>query len=308
MSLRAELVRFALRRCIKHGRRFGRSLPQTRRRLISAERFVPPPPRGFATLTVDAGGVPAECVIPPATSRAAPGARHVLFLHGGGYAGGSPRLYRNLTWRLAAAAEAALLCLDYRLAPEHPFPAALDDAFAGYGFLLAEGLDPRRIVLIGDSAGGGLVFALMLRLRDEGGPLPGAAIALSPWTDLALTGPSLHENAAADPMIDPDKVPPLADYYLAGADPRTPYASPLYGDLAGLPPTLIQVGSDEVLRDDSVRMAERLRAAGVNVALEIWPRMPHVWHAFAPLVPESRRAIARIGAFLRDRAAAETAV
>jgi monoterpene epsilon-lactone hydrolase len=302
VSLRAELVRFALRRWMKHGGHFGRTVPQTRRHMVSAERFVPPPPRGFETVAVDAGGV-------PATSRVAPGYRrldrHILFLHGGGFAGGSPRLYRNLTWRLAAAAGAALLCPDYRLAPEHPFPAALDDARASYGFLLAEGLDPRRIVLIGDSAGGGLVFSLMLRLRDEGVPLPGAAVALSPWTDLAMTGDSLRRNAAADPMIDPDRVLPLAAYYLAGTDPRTPYASPLYGDLAGLPPSLIQVGSDEVLRDDSVRLATRLRAAGVRVVLEIWPRMPHVWHAFAPLVPESRRAIARIGAFVRGEAALE---
>lgn len=312
MSLRAELARFALRRWMKHGGRFGRTVPQTRRHMVSAERFVPPPPRGFETVSVDAGGVPAERVTPPAMSRGAPRERpldrHILFLHGGGFAGGSPRLYRNLTWRLAAAAEAGLLCLDYRLAPEHPFPAALDDALAGYRSLLAEGADPRRIMLIGDSAGGGLVFSLMLRLRDEGMPLPGAAVALSPWTDLAMTGDSLHKNAAADPMIDPDRVPPLVDYYLAGADPCTPYASPLYGDLAGLPPSLIQVGSDEVLRDDSVRIAARLRAAGCSVTLEIWPRMPHVWHAFAPLVPESRRAIARIGEFLRGGPALERAV
>jgi monoterpene epsilon-lactone hydrolase len=298
MSLRAELVRLALRRFMKHGGSFGRTVPETRRRMAAAERFVPAPPKGFAMRAVDAGGVAAERVTPPAAQCG----RRILFLHGGGFATGSPRLYRNLTWRLAAAAEADLLCLDYRLAPEHPFPAALEDAFAGYRFLLAEGADPRRIAVIGDSAGGGLVFSLLLRLRDEGVPLPAAAAAMSPWTDLALTGESLRRNAAADPMIDADQVPPLADYYLAGADPRTPYASPLYGDLAGLPPALIQVGGDEILRDDSVRIAERLQAAGCRVALEIWPRMPHVWHSFAPLVPESRWAIARIGEFLRSAA------
>jgi monoterpene epsilon-lactone hydrolase len=298
MSLRAELVRFALRRWMRGSGHFGRSVPETRRSMAASERFVPPPPRGFETCSVEAGGVPAERVTPPALA----GDRHLLFLHGGGFVGGSPRLYRNLTWRLAAAAGASLLCLDYRLAPEHPFPAALDDAVAGYRFLLETGADPRRIAPIGDSAGGGLVFALLLRARDEGLPLPGMAVALSPWTDLALTGDSLRRNAATDPMIDADRVPPLVDYYLAGADPRTPYASPLYGDLAGLPPSLIQVGSDEALRDDAVRIAERLRAAGGRVVLEIWPRMPHVWHAFAPFVPESRRAIARIGAFLRNGA------
>jgi epsilon-lactone hydrolase len=158
---------------------------------------------------------------------------------------------------------------------------------------------------MGDSAGGGLVFSLMLRLRDQGSPLPAAAAALSPWTDLALTGPSLKLNAAADPMLSPDGPPLFVGDYLAGADPRAPYVSPLYGDPAGLPPTIIQVGSDEVLRDevlrdDAVRMADRMRAAGCMVELEIWPRMPHVWHAFVPLIPEARRAIERIGAFVRE--------
>jgi monoterpene epsilon-lactone hydrolase len=298
VSLRAEFARAALRRWMKKGGHLGRSVPETRRSLAACARFVPPPPRGFETRALTAGGVPAERVTPPAWPRN----RHILFLHGGGFVSGSPRLYRNLTWRLAAAAEASLLFIDYRLAPEHPFPAALEDALAGYRFLLGEGADPRRIAVIGDSAGGGLVFSLLLRARDSGLPLPGMAVALSPWTDLALTGDSLRRNAAADPMIDPDRVPPFVDYYLAGVDPRTPYASPLYGDLAGLPPSLIQVGGDEVLRDDSVRIAARLRAAGGRVVLEIWPRMPHVWHSLAPLVPESRRAIARIGAFLRTGA------
>jgi len=160
---------------------------------------------------------------------------------------------------------------------------------------------------MGDSAGGGLVFSLMLRLRDEGVPLPGAAVALSPWTDLALTGPSLRLNAAADPMLSADDVPQFVEDYLAGADPRTPYASPLYGDPAGLPPTIIQVGSDEVLRDDAVRMAVRMRAAGCQVELEIWPRMPHVWHVFVPVIPEARRAIERIGSFVRMRTGYEVA-
>ena len=160
---------------------------------------------------------------------------------------------------------------------------------------------------MGDSAGGGLVFSLMLRLRDEGVPLPGAAVALSPWTDLAFTGPSLRLNAAADPMLSADDPPQFVEDYLAGADPRTPYVSPLYGDPAGLPPTIIQVGSDEVLLDDAVRMAVRMRAAGCQVELEIWPRMPHVWHVFVPLIPEARRAIERIGSFVRVRTGYEVA-
>ncbi len=155
--------------------------------------------------------------------------------------------------------------------------------------------------IMGESSGGGLALSALLRLRDEGTALPAAAVALSPWTDLALTGRSLRDNAKADPMIRADEAPRLARYYLAGADPRTPYASPLYGDPSGLPPALIQVGSDEVLLDDSVRMAERLRAAGCEVALEIWPRMPHAWQVWARVVPEAQAAIARIGAFIRGR-------
>src|SRR5262249_31925056 len=153
----------------------------------------------------------------------------------------------------------------------------------------------------GRSAGGGLALSLLLRLRDHGIPLPAAAVALSPWTDLALTGPSLRLNAKSDPMLNADAPRKFVTDYLAGADPHTPYASPLYGDLTGLPPTIIQVGSDEVLRDDAVRMADRMRAAGCRVDLEIWPRMPHVWHAFVPLIPEAGRAIAQIGAFVRNK-------
>jgi len=227
--------------------------------------------------------------------------RQILFLHGGGYAVGSPGLYRHITWRFAEAAEGRVVALDYRLAPEHPFPAALDDAHAVWLACLASGADPRRSAFIGDSAGGGLALALALRLRDEGGPLPGAIAVISPWTDLAITGASAGPGAS-DPMLNADDLPPVAAQYLAGADPRTPYASPLYGDPRGLPPTLIQVGSDEILLDDSVRMTNRMRDAGCDVTLEIWPRMPHVWHAFAPLLPESGEAIARIGAFIRQKA------
>jgi acetyl esterase/lipase len=154
---------------------------------------------------------------------------------------------------------------------------------------------------MGDSAGGNLVFAMLLKARDEGLPLPTAAVGLSPWLDLALTGPSFRLNAEADPMLNADNAPKLVHDYLNDADPRAPYASPLYGNLAGLPPTLIQVGSDEILHDDAVRMAEKLRAAGCQVELEIWPRMPHVWHLFASILPEARQAIARVGLFLGAR-------
>ena len=287
-------MRLGVRWLLKHGSRNDVTIEQTRRRAAAAERFVPKPPAGVQTLAVDADGVKADRV----STRASEPSHHILFLHGGGFIIGSPALYRHFTWRIASATRACVLSVDYRLAPEHPFPAALDDAVAAYHWLLNDGADPRRIAVMGDSAGGGLALSLMLRLRDEGSPLPAAAVALSPWTDLALTGTSLRRNAAADPMVSPDQARHFVDYYLAGADPRTPYASPLYGEPAGLPPTIIQVGSDEVLRDDAVRMADRMRAAGCRIDLEIWPRMPHVWHLFAPVMPEARRAIERIGAFV----------
>jgi acetyl esterase/lipase len=154
--------------------------------------------------------------------------------------------------------------------------------------------------VIGDSAGGGLALSLLLKLRDKGISLPAAAVALSPLTDLALTGLSFDLNAAADPMVSTKQARRAVDYYLAGADPRSPYASPLYGNPEGLPSTMIHVGSDEVLRDDAVRMADRMRAAGCRVELEIWPRMPHVWHVFAPVMPEARQAIKRIGMFVTE--------
>jgi epsilon-lactone hydrolase len=303
MSLRAEILRLGTRCLLKGKPGRDASLADRRQRAAAADRLVPNPPRGIMRLAVDAGGVAAEWVMAPVSRHA----RHILFLHGGGYVIGSPSLYRNLTWRLAVAARARLLAVDYRLAPENPFPAALEDAMTAYEWLLVDGADPRQLTVVGDSAGGGLAFALLLRCRDEGRlPLPAAVAALSPWTDLALTGASLRRNADAAPFVDANGIPPVAEYYLAGADPRHPYASPLYGDPTGLPPALIQVGSDEVLLSDAARMADRLRAADCEVALEIWPRMPHVWHLFATVMPEARRAIARVGWFVRERTAVTT--
>ena len=299
MSLRAELVRLGLRWLMKPNNRSAVTLEQHRRRLANFERWVPAPPADSEIRRGRCGGIAALHVAAPGADPAL----RILFLHGGGYVSGSPELYRGLLWRIAAAAAARITAIDYRLAPEHPFPAALDDAAAAWLGLLAAGCDPRRAVVMGDSAGGGMALALGLRLRDEGAPLPAAIVALSPWTDLASTGASLRRNARRDPMMNAEDVPRLAAQYLAGADPRHPYASPLYGDPAGLPPTLIQVGSDEILRDDSLRMAERMRAARCLVELEIWPRMPHVWQTFAAVMPEARRAILRIGAFVRQHTA-----
>jgi epsilon-lactone hydrolase len=283
VSLRGELVRLGARWFIKRGHV---TIAAARRSILAAARWTPSPRAGTEVLPVDAGGVKGEFITTPASRPD----RDVLFLHGGGYVTGSGALYRHFTWRIATAARARVLAIDYRLAPEHPFPAALDDAFAAYRWLVAGSADPRRTAVMGDSAGGGLALALLLRLRDDGLELPAAAIA--------LTGASLSSNEKSDPMLSVADARLFADCYLAGADPRNPYASPLYGNPAGLPPILIHVGSDEILHDDAVRMAQTLRAAGCRVEIAVWPRMPHVWHLFAPVLPEAMQAIANIGAFV----------
>jgi acetyl esterase/lipase len=290
-------MRVCLRVLVKRSLRADASVEGARRRLKLLGRLVPGPPRGTATTVIDAGGVKAERISTPASRHD----RHVLYLHGGSYVAGWPGLYRDLTWRLASLCRARVLCIDYRLAPEHPFPAALDDAVAAYRWLLSHGADPQRIALMGDSAGGGLVLATMLRLRDEGVALPATAVVVSPWTDLALTGESLHLNAAIDPLIPVELASRVVDLCLAGADPRDPYASPLYGDPTGLPPTLILVGGDDVLRDDAVRMADRMRTAGCCVEIEVWPRMWHVWHMLMRVMPEAKAAMAHIAKFMQDK-------
>lgn len=294
ISLQARLIRLGLSWFVKRRTRHE-TLQQSRRRFRAMEILIPHPPRSTQTTTINAGGVSADRVITPASRPD----RHVLYLHGGAYRLGSPSTYRHFTWRIASAAEAQVLVIDYRLAPEHPFPAALEDAVSSYRWLLAEGADPGKLTVMGDSAGGGLALALLLKLRDSGLPLPAAAIALSPWTDLALAGSSIVLNAKFDVLLNVKNTPLFAADYLAGADPREPYASPLYGDSTGLPPTLIQVSSNEVLRDDAVRMVESMQRVQCRAELQIWPRMPHVWHLLAPILPEAREAIAEIGKFLQ---------
>jgi epsilon-lactone hydrolase len=298
MSIRAELIRLGLRLFIRPGDLSHESVVRQQVQMRSYERWVPRPPRRTLSIARSFGAVPAIWVARPN----AIAGRCIFFLHGGAYITGSPGLYRHILWRFAEAARADIVAIDYRLAPLHPFPAALDDATAAWRALMIEGASAKHCAFLGDSAGGGLALALALRLRDEGGPLPAAIAVIAPWTDLAITGAS-SAPGLADPMLRTASLHVFAHHYLQGAVAPQPYASPLYGDPRGLPPTLIQVGSDEILRDDSERMAERMRAAGCDVTLEVWPRMPHVWHAFAPLMPEANRAIARIGAFIAEHTA-----
>lgn len=244
---------------------------------------------------VNAGGVTAEWV----TAEGASDSRVVLYFHGGGYIIGSPRTHRAMLAHLSRDAGARVLALDYRLAPEHPFPAPVEDSVAAYRWLLNEGYDPARIAVSGDSAGGGLTVAMMVQARYVGLPMPGAAVCISPWVDMEGLGESMETRAAADPMVGRENLLVSAKTYLGGADPRAPLAAPLHADLRGLPPTLIQVGDAEVLLDDSTRLAGIAREAGVEVRMEIWDDMIHVWHVFAPILPEGKQAISQAGEFIK---------
>ncbi len=256
-----------------------------------------PPPEGSRFESVDANGVPCEWTSAPQ----ARDDRAILYLHGGGYVIGSVNTHRGTVARLSGACGARGLSVDYRLAPEHPFPAAVEDATSAYRFLLESGVDPAGIAIAGDSAGGGLTVATLLSLRDQNIDLPAAGICISPWIDLEGIGESMLTKADEDPMLNRESLLMMADAYLGGADPKTPLAAPLYADLTGLPPLLIQVGTAETLLDDANRLAANAQAAGVDVSIERWEDMIHVWHAFAPILPEADEAIARIGEYYRKR-------
>jgi acetyl esterase/lipase len=228
--------------------------------------------------------------------------RTILYFHGGGYYFCSPQSHRSLVFELATRTGARTFSLDYRLAPEHRFPAALDDALASYRRLCADGTPTESIVLAGDSAGGGLALATLVALRDAGDPLPACGLLFSPWTDLAATGGTLITNDGVDPMFCGEAIARAAKIYAGDESPTHPYMSPVYADLRGLPPLFIQVGSTEVLLDDARRVAENAREARVAVDLEIWPTMPHVWQLLTPFVPEARRAIERAADFARRHA------
>jgi monoterpene epsilon-lactone hydrolase len=248
---------------------------------------------------IDAGGVPAEWVMAPGCDTE----RAVLFLHGGGYAIGSLNTHRRLAYDISAASSAKVLLIDYRLAPEHPFPAAIDDAAAAWRWLLQQGFAANRLAIAGDSAGGGLTIATLANLRDQKLGLPACAVAISPWVDLEGVGNSITARAAQDPMVQKEGLLWMAGMYLNGKDAKTPLAAPLHADLKGLPPILVQVGTAETLLDDATRIAEKLHAAGGDVRLAIWPNMLHVFPLFAPVLSEGRDGCIEIGTFIRSKMA-----
>jgi acetyl esterase/lipase len=261
-----------------------------------------PVPSDVKFEAVRAGGVPAEWAI-------APGARDdrvLVYVHGGGYTMGSLATHRALCARLSRLGRMRVLNVAYRLAPEHPHPAAVEDAVAAVRWIYRQGFAPSRVAIGGDSAGGGLTLATLLSLRDAGAPLPAAGVCISPWTDLSASGDSIRTKASVDPMVTEGPLRAMAAAYLGGKDARTPLASPLFADLRGLPPLLVQVGDAELLLDDATRLASRARDAGVDVTLEVWEEMFHVWHAFAEMLPEAARACERIAAWLEPRLSGKT--
>lgn len=252
-------------------------------------------PPGVRYEAVNAGDVPAQWVIPEGAAQD----RVLQYVHGGGYVLMSAETHRKLVGHIASAIGCRALNVDYRLAPEHPHPAAVEDSVTAYRWLLEQGIEPRHIAISGDSAGGGLCLATALKIRDQGLALPAAIVPISPWTDMQGTGASLQTRADVDMMVAPEAIAQLAGVFLAGGDPRDPYASPHYADPKGLPAIYIQVGDEEVLLDDAVRFADKAKQAGVDVNIDIFPEMQHVFQLAAGNMPEADEAIRKIGAWLK---------
>lgn len=298
-SLQSRLMRYplALTRAFTSGK-----VPVERlRQRAEAGARLARPVKGVTTQSVDAGGVAAEWIIPesvePPDTR---GLGVLLYFHGGGFVFCSPRTHRSLVSRLALAAGVRALSVDYRLAHEHPYPAALEDCLSAYHWLLSRGYSPTNIVIAGDSSGGNLTLVTLLALRDSGAPLPAGAVCLSPVTDLTGEATSRLSKAKADPILSHGSGSWLTAY-AGGADFREALLSPLIADLHGLPPILLQVGTEEILLDDSTLFAAKAQQAGVDARLEVYPGMWHVFQSFAPYLPEARQAVKQIGEFIRQR-------
>ena len=263
---------------------------------MAAATAAAPRPEATTIEAVDAGGAPAEWTDADGCAQDAV----IVYLHGGGYTMGNLDSHRNLVANLSRTAGIRALSVDYGLAPENPFPKAVEDAVAAVRFVHARGIAPNRVIIAGDSAGGGLAAATLVALRDRAIPLPAAAVLISPWLDLTQSGNTMQSQAAADPMVSAELLGKCSAAYLNHQDPKHPLASPLFADLVGLPPLLIHVGTAEVLLDDARRFHAAAQSAGVSSTLEEWDEMVHVWHTFAGMLPEAGQANDRIGAFIKE--------
>jgi monoterpene epsilon-lactone hydrolase len=290
---------WALRRWVKPNSIRGQDVAASRA-LTGRVPFGAKLAKGWRVRVENTGALKGDWIEPEALDHPAR-RRCILYFHGGAYIAMSAKNYRTMTSRLAIWSDARLFALDYRLAPEHPFPAALDDAVAAYRALVALGVPAARIVVAGDSAGGGLALALLIALRDAGDVLPAAAVVFSPWTDLAGTGSSVVANNDSDALFFGSWILPVAQHYLGDTPATHPLASPVYADLSGLPPLLVQVSDSEVLLDDSRRVVANARRAGVEAVLRVWPGLPHVWQFFAIILPEARAALREAADFVRAR-------
>lgn len=302
-SIRSQLLIFLLKhrhlfrlKCRRETIDWNTSIPELRQRIERSAGLFGKLPAGIEVSPVPIGNLSAEWIqpTPPVNDTV------MLYFHGGGYVMGSSRAHRGIVAKFVAGSGLAALVFDYRLAPEHPFPAALDDSITAYQWLLAQGHPPSKIHFVGDSAGGGLCLATLLALKERSLPLPAGAVALSPWTDLKCSGQSYTRE---DPLAPDGSWQVFGKYYAGENDPADPLISPLYGDLAGLPPLLIYVGEAENMLDDSVRFAGKAKQAGVSVRLEVGPGMVHCYPALSPMFPEAKRAMEDICGFLAGRGA-----
>jgi monoterpene epsilon-lactone hydrolase len=309
-SLRSRLLIFALKN--RHLLKFrlkpevidwNTSTVQLREEYAKAALRAGKMPAGIEVTPVSADGLTAEWITEGAhwVTAGAPIDKVIFYTHGGGYVTGSCQDHRMHVAKFVQGSGVGAFLYDYRLAPEHPYPAAVEDSITAYRWLLGQGVSPERIVIVGESAGGGLCLALLLALRDSGLPLPAAGVALSPWTDLKCTGDSYRTNAQAD-ISTLGSWTVWGKYYAGDNDPALPWISPLYGDLRGLPPIMIQVGDAEILLDDAVRFAQKAEAAGVEVTLRVWPGMVHCFPLLAPLFPEATQAMQETCAYIRAHA------
>jgi len=314
MSWQAAIVRWAIRRKMRRSSPDGDDVfgvegasvlsrdefvQKVRNALDKAAMSFPSPKDGTLIDQIDTGSVRGEWIAAPKVPRDAK--RTILYCHGGGYFWGNLSAPRNMLARLSSLANARIFSLDYRLAPEAPFPAAFDDAMAAYSWIIEDQrIDPGQLVVGGESAGGGLALSLLSALKENAQPVPGAAFLFSPWTDLTVSGASIETNAKNDAVVTGADLQWAAELFLSGEDARTTLASPLFSDLSGLPPILVQVGSTEALLDDSNRLGEAVQSAGGRCTLEIWPRMHHVWQLHSFFLPEGRRALENVANFIDD--------
>lgn len=297
-SIRSRLANSVLRQAVGRYVMYGedRDIGVRRARADLLSRTLPVP-AGTTVSSVRIGAMRGEWV----AGRGAREDRVMLWLHGGGYGLGTLRQYRGLASRLSSACGVRVLVPEYRLAPEHRFPAAVDDAMQAWRWLLSQGYSGNAMIIAGDSAGGGLTLACTLALRDAGDPLPAALVALSPWTDLTGSGESLERLDGVDVMLDRGSYRFFSKLYLGEHDPTDPLASPVFGDFHGMPPMLVHVSDAETLLSDALRVSDRAREDGVDVTLDVWEGMPHVWHSYAHLIPEGALAIEQVGGYVRGR-------